>query len=149
MDEYIIEKVDDKFVCVNNDNQKVTDLITILPIDVVQFDKNFACLKYNGYMLFVSRAAFGGFHLRSWTCWGTTAITVGDGPQSVHDASFLRIDWEMRGDDTYEKEGSGWWTMHRCTNGSEEVDTVGEGDENATFDDLMQSIIDAYPFIDE
>lgn len=55
MDEYIIEKVDGKFICTNDHNQKVTDLITILPINNVQFDQNFAYLKYNDYMLFISR----------------------------------------------------------------------------------------------
>lgn len=144
MEEYRIEKIDGKFVCVNREDQRVEAIITALPENVVQFDKKFAYLKYNGYPLFISRAAFGGSHLDSWTCWGTTAIEVGAGAG----ASFLRIDWEMRGD-TYEEEGSGWWTMYHCTNGSEEVDTVGEGDENATFDDLMLVIIDAYPFIDE
>ena len=149
MDEYIIEKVDGKFICTNDHDQKVTDLITILPINNVQFDQNFAYLKYNDYMLFISRAAFGGFHLRSWTCWGTTAITVGDGPQRVHDASFLRIDWVMRGVDTYEKPEKGGWSMYRYVNGIGEDRVVGAGDESSTFDDLMKAIITAYPFIDE
>lgn len=150
MYEYIIEKRDGKFICVNWDNQDVEGLITALPENNVQFDKNFAYLKYNGYLLFISRAAFGGFHLRSWTCWGTTAIEVGAGPQRVHDASFLRIDWEMRGDDTYEKNGTGEWSMCRYACGIGEDDIVWKYEDiHCTFNELMQAVVKAYPFIDE
>ena len=145
---YVIEKIDGKYICVNYDDQSVQDIITKIPEENVDLAQNFAQIKYNDYSLMLSRAAYGGLHLRTWTADGITTIEVADGPQKSG-PYFVYVEWGLHGDDTYIRNSVGSMDFNRYETGKGYAGILGVTGLDITFNDLMKIIIKGYPFIDK
>lgn len=163
MQEYRIEKIDGKFMLTKGDGtvadiQSIQDLIIDVPEGGnVAFHKDCARLKYNGYILNVSVAAFGGCHLGKGYTTGKTSIEVvvgGPAIQSIN--SILLIDWYLRIDYTADVSNRWYWMIYEYDpdEGGMNMLNAWESDawrswQTSTFDDIMNEIINYYPFIDE
>ncbi len=142
MDEYVIKKIDGKYVCTSRDSQSVEYLVTKLPGSFVQLDKDFAWIRYRGFRLAVSRTAYGGFFEGAWSATGTVSIELVDWPRQVCVRSLVLLEWDMHGEGQTNEWG---WKAYGFDLRERRSVVLGSGDKHSTFDDLMRATVQVYP----
>lgn len=146
--EYIIEKRDGKFICVNSDNQEIKYVITKIPEQHFGYIDDHSIIKYNGFTFKVSIFYFGGPKHRPLKSCGVTSIALERVPNKdylkyLHE-KYIELQWDL----DIGKAGEWYAYMCKCGGCREGVLTKDQN-MDCSFDDLMQIIVKTYPFIDD